>query len=226
MKAIRLLVVDDHALFRRALANLIGHEPDFQIVGEAGDGAEAVRMAQTLRPDLVLMDIHMPGTDGLEATRQIVSALPATRVVILTVSEEDKDLFEAIKSGAYGYLLKTVEPEALCALLRGVFRGEAPLSRATAAKILKQFARRETNAPATVAADDLTAREREVLALVASGLTNKEIGSKLAIAENTVKNHLKSILGKLHLDNRVQAAAVAIQRGLVQHGKPDTKSSA
>ena len=121
-------------------------------------------MAQTLRPDLVLMDIHMPGTDGLEATRQIVSALPATRVVILTVSEEDKDLFEAIKSGAHGYLLKTVEPEALCALLRGVFRGEAPLSRATAAKILKQFARRETSPPATVAADDLTAREREVLA--------------------------------------------------------------
>ena len=141
MKTIRLLVVDDHALFRRALANLIGNEPGFEIVGEAGDGAEAVRKAQTLRPDLVLMDIHMPGTDGLEATRQIVSALPATRVVILTVSEEDKDLFEAIKSGAHGYLLKTVEPEALCALLRGVFRGEAPLSRATAAKILKQFAR-------------------------------------------------------------------------------------
>ena len=226
MKAIRLLVVDDHALFRRALANLIGNEPDFEIVGEAGDGAEAVRMAQTLRPDLVLMDIHMPGTDGLEATRQIVSAVPATRVVILTVSEEDRDLFEAIKSGAHGYLLKTVEPEALCALLRGVFRGEAPLSRATAAKILKQFARREPSPHATVAADDLTAREREVLALVASGLTNKEIGSKLAIAENTVKNHLKSILGKLHLDNRVQAAAVAIQRGLVRDGKPDTRSSA
>ena len=150
METIRLLVVDDHALFRRALANLLGNEPGFEVVGEAGDGAEAVRKAQALRPDLILMDIHMPGTDGLEATRQIVSALPATRVVILTVSEEDKDLFEAIKSGAHGYLLKTVEPEGLCALLRGVFRGEAPLSRATAAKILKQFAKREANAPATV----------------------------------------------------------------------------
>jgi len=224
METIRLLVVDDHALFRRALANLLGNEPGFEVVAEAGDGAEAVRKAQALRPDLILMDIHMPGTDGLEATRQIVSALPDTRVVILTVSEEDKDLFEAIRSGAHGYLLKTVEPEGLCALLRGVFRGEAPLSPATAAKILKQFARREANAPATVAGDDLTAREREVLASVASGFTNKEIGSKLAIAENTVKNHLKSILAKLHLDNRVQAAALAIQRGLVRDSKPDTKS--
>jgi DNA-binding NarL/FixJ family response regulator len=225
METIRLLVVDDHALFRRALANLLGNEPGFEVVGEAGDGAEAVSKAQALRPDLILMDIHMPGTDGLEATRQIVRALPATRVVILTVSEEDKDLFEAIKSGAHGYLLKTVEPEGLCALLRGVFRGEAPLSRATAAKILKQFARPEASAPGAAGGEDLTAREKEVLAHVASGLTNKEIGSKLAIAENTVKNHLKSILAKLHLDNRVQAAALAIQRGLVRDGKPDKKSS-
>ncbi len=225
METIRLLVVDDHALFRRALANLLGNEPGFEVVGEAGDGAEAVSKAQALRPDLILMDIHMPGTDGLQATRHIVSALPATRVVILTVSEEDRDLFEAIKSGAHGYLLKTVEPEGLCALLRGVFRGEAPVSRTTAAKILKQFARPEASAPAAAGREDLTGREKEVLAHVAAGLTNKEIGSKLAIAENTVKNHLKSILSKLHLDNRVQAAAVAIQRGLARDGKPDKKSA-
>jgi len=220
MQTIRLLLVDDHALFRRALANLLAQEQGFEVVGEAGDGAEAVRKARTLTPDLVLMDIHMPGTDGLEATRQIVSALPATRVVILTVSEEDADLFEAIKCGAHGYLLKTVEPEELCALLRGVFRGEAPLSRATAAKILKQFSGRAAKAPETAPGGDLTAREKEVLELLVSGLTNKEIGARLKIAENTVKNHLKSILAKLHLDNRVQAAAVAIQRGLVRGTKP------
>jgi two-component system, NarL family, nitrate/nitrite response regulator NarL len=134
-------------------------------------------------------------------------------------------LFEAIKSGAHGYLLKTVEPEGLCALLRGVFRGEAPLSRATAAKILKQFAKREAAAPAMVAGDDLTAREREVLEHLVSGLTNKEIGSRLAIAESTVKNHLKSILAKLHLDNRVQAAALAIRQGLVRDRKADREPS-
>ena len=157
----------------------------------------------------------MPGTDGLQATRHLTGALPATRVVMLTVSEEDKDLFEAIKGGAQGYLLKSVEPEKLCALLRDVFRGEAPLSPATAAKILK-FARRAAR-PAPGA--DLTDREKDVLALVASGLTNKEIGARLQIAENTVKNHLKNILGKLHLANRVQAATFALQHDLVR-GKP------
>ena len=214
MDAIRVLLVDDHTLFRKGLARLLEKEKSFRVVGEAGNGAEAVSQAQALAPDLVLMDIHMPGTDGLQATRAITTALPATRVVMLTVSEEDKDLFEAIKSGAHGYLLKNVEPEALYAQLRGVFRGEAPLSRVTAAKILKQFAERSQKPRETAPGDDLTAREREVLELVVSGRTNKEIGAALTIAENTVKNHLKSILAKLHLDNRVQAAALAIQRGL------------
>jgi DNA-binding NarL/FixJ family response regulator len=220
MDPIRLLLVDDHALFRRALASLLEKERGFSVVGEAADGAEAVSKAQVLKPDLILMDIHMPGTDGLEATRRITSVLPDTRVVMLTVSEEDSDVFEAIKAGAYGYLLKTVEPERLFALLRGVSRGEAPVSRATAAKILKQFADGPaTTAPAHPGAD-LTAREREVLELLVSGRTNKEIGAALGIAENTVKNHLKNILGKLHLDNRVQAATLAIQQGLVPRKKP------
>jgi DNA-binding NarL/FixJ family response regulator len=210
-----VLLVDDHALFRKGLAQLLQKEPAFTVVGEAGDGAEAVQKAQALVPDLVLMDIHMPGTDGLQATRAITTTLPATRVVMLTVSEQDADLFEAIKCGAHGYLLKTVEPETLYAQLKGVFRGEAPVSRATAARILKQFAGRTRTPREAAPGDDLTTRERQVLELLVSGRTNKEIGAALEIAENTVKNHLKSILGKLHLQNRVQAAALAIQHGLV-----------
>jgi DNA-binding NarL/FixJ family response regulator len=214
MKTLRLLLADDHHLFRKGLASLLEKDSDFEVVAEAEDGAEAIRKAQAEKPDLVLMDIHMPGVNGLEATRQITSALPATRVVMLTISEEDKDLFEAIKCGAHGYLSKKVEPEKLRELLVGVFHGEAPLSGATAARILKEFAARASKHSETTPVDDLTEREKEVLQLLAAGLTNKEIGSRLDIAENTVKNHLKSILGKLHLQNRVQAAALAIQQGL------------
>jgi DNA-binding NarL/FixJ family response regulator len=215
VQTIRILLADDHALFRRGLAGLLNQERGFTVIGEAADGAEAVRQALALRPDLVLMDIHMPGTDGLQATRQIVAALPATRVVMLTVSEQDRDLFEAIKAGAHGYLLKTVDPERLFGLLRGVSRGEAPLSGATAARILRQFADRAAGTGGAALGEDLTAREREVLELLVAGQTNKEIGSRLKIAENTVKNHLKSILAKLHLDNRVQAATLALRQGLV-----------
>ena len=218
MNAIRLLLVDDHPLFRKGLARLFEKDRAFTVVGEAADGADAIRKAQALAPDLVLMDIHMPGVDGLEATRAIAAELPKTRVVMLTVSEEDKDLFDAIACGAYGYVLKTVEPETLFAQLKGVFRGEAPVSSATAARILRRFAQRShaRHEPA----DDLTERERQVLALLASGRTNKEIGASLGIAENTVKNHLKSILAKLHLDNRVQAAALAIRQGLIVPKRP------
>src|SRR4029453_529095 len=214
MKTIRLLLADDHHLFRKGLASLLEKESGFEVVAEAEDGAEAIRKAQAVKPDLVLMDIHMPGVNGLEATPQITSTVPATRVVIVTISEEDKDLFEAIKCGAHGYLSKKVEPEKLRELLVGVFRGEGALSGATAARILKEFAARASKHSETTPVDDLTEREKEVLQLLAAGLTNKEIGSRLAIAENTVKNHLKSILGKLHLQNRVQAAALAIQQGL------------
>src|SRR4030095_1613792 len=140
MKTIRLLLADDHHLFRKGLASLLEKESGFAVVAEAEGGAEAISKTRGGKPELVLMDIHMPGVNGLEATRQITSALPATRVVILTVSEEDKDLFEAIKCGAHGYLSKKVEPEKLRELLVGVFHGEAPLSGATAARILKEFA--------------------------------------------------------------------------------------
>jgi two-component system NarL family response regulator len=220
LKPIRLLLVDDHALFRKGLVSLLKREDDFQVVAEAEDGAEAIKKAKQLKPDLVLMDIHMPGTDGIEATRRIREMLPGTRVVILTVSEDDKDLFEAIKCGAHGYLLKKLEPEELYAMLRGVFEGEAPISRATAGKILSEFATQARRKATPQLEEELSAREKEVLQCLASGLTNKEIGNKLAIAENTVKNHLKNILGKLHLENRVQAATFALQKGLASPDKP------
>src|SRR5215470_2446048 len=176
MNPIRLLLADDHTLFRKGLASLLEKEPRFEIIGEAEDGADAISKAQASVPDVVLMDIHMPGINGLEATREITRTLPATRVVMLTISEEDKDLFEAIKCGAHGYLSKKVEPEKLRELLEGVFRGEAPLSGATAAKILKEFATtaKDSGLPS---GDDLTTREKEVLQLLATGLTNKEIGA-------------------------------------------------
>ena len=220
MKPIRLLLVDDHALFRKGLVSLLKREDAFEVVAEAEDGAEAIKKAKQLKPDLVLMDIHMPGTDGIEATRRIREMLPGTRVVILTISEDDKDLFEAIKCGAHGYLLKKLEPEELYAMLRGVFEGEAPISRATAGRILNEFAMQARRKATPQLEEELSAREKEVLQCLASGLTNKEIGNKLGIAENTVKNHLKNILGKLHLENRVQAATFALQKGLVPPDKP------
>jgi len=223
MTAIRVLLVDDHALFRRGIASIVAAERGFEVVGEAANGLEALDRARELMPDVILMDIFMPGANGLEATRRIKAALPYVKIVMLTVSEEDQNLFEAIKSGAQGYLLKKIEPQELFAMLKGVVQGDAPISRAMAAKILREFthqARRAAPAPRPGA--DLSPREKEVLELVTQGKSNKEIAVALAITENTVKNHLKNILEKLHLENRVQAATFAIREGLVQRppGKP------
>ena len=216
MTPIRLLLVDDHALVRKGLAALLATDSTFRVVGEARDGWEAVKKTAELKPDLVLMDISMPGMGGLEATRRISKSFPSTKVVILTISEDDQDLFDAIKSGASGYLLKKVQPDELSAMLKGVLRGEAPISRFTATKILAEFAVQEHRAQpeADVWEEKLSRRETEVLRLVAEGLTNKEIGTKLGVEPTTVKNHLKNILGKLHLRNRVEAAAFALQKGL------------
>jgi DNA-binding NarL/FixJ family response regulator len=215
MKPIRLLLADDHTLFRKGLVSLLNQEKCFEILGEAENGREAVTQANEKSPDIVLMDIHMPGVNGLDATRQITKARPETRVVILTFSEEDQDVFEAIKSGAYGYLSKKITPARLNELLLGVARGEAPLSGTTASKILKEFAAPSSTSAPNSPVDELSEREREILKLLAEGLTNKEIGCRLIIAENTVKNHLKNILAKLHLRNRVQAAALALKEGLL-----------
>jgi DNA-binding NarL/FixJ family response regulator len=213
---IRVLLVDDHALFRGGVASLLGAERDFEVVGEAADGLRALEMARELMPDVILMDISMPGMNGLEATRRIKAEMPYVSIVILSASDGDHDLFEAVKSGAQGYLLKKIDPQALYGTLRGVVRGEAPVSRVMAARLLDEFARQARQAaPAAPGNGELTAREKEVLELVAQGKSNKEIAAALCIAENTAKNHLKNILEKLHLVNRVQAATFAIRQGLV-----------
>ena len=214
MTPIRVLLADDHALFRGGVASLLAAESDFEVVGEAADGSQALEMARELMPDVILMDISMPGMDGLESTRRIKAEFPYVKIVILTASDRERSLFEAVKSGAQGYLLKKIEPEALYGTLRGVVRGEAPVSRVMAARLLEEFAR-QTRDPAPPMVSALTARETDVLELVARGWSNKEIAAALAITENTVKNHLKNILEKLHVANRVQAATFALREGLV-----------
>jgi len=216
MEPIRILLVDDHILFRKGIANLIASQDDLEVVGEAGDGREALKKARELMPDLILMDIALPEVSGREATRAIKDEIPYVKIVMLTVSERDSDLFEAIRSGADGYLLKDLEPEQLFRLCRGVFRGEAPLSPLMAAKILREFSSlAQAQSEAIGPANNITPREMEVLQLVVKGKTNKEIADSLCLTESTVKNHLRNILAKLHLKNRVQAAAYAIREGLV-----------
>jgi DNA-binding NarL/FixJ family response regulator len=207
----RLLLADDHALFRDGLARLFAYEDDFEVVGEASDGEQALTLARSLQPDLVLMDVDMPRGGGIVATRQIKTELPAVRVVILTVHDDDDTLFQAIKAGAQGYLVKSIRASEMLELLRGMAHGEAPLSRAMAARILGEFARGAALAPGdeASAAEGLTLREEEVLALVAQRCTNKEIAQQLTISEYTVKNHLSNILSKLHLRSRAEAARYA-----------------
>ena len=213
MEAMRILLVDDYILFRKGLRALLEAQADFTVVGEAENGLEALEQAQRLMPDLILMDVAMPVCDGLEATRRILARMPYVKIVILTVAEDDQSLFEAIKSGAYGYLLKKLEPNELFELLRGVLRGEAPISRYMAGKIMREFSQLTQETRGKPKSQQLTEREREVLQLVAQGLSNKAVADKLVVAENTVKNHLKNILAKLHLENRVQIAVYAAQQG-------------
>ena len=213
---LRILLVDDHVLFRKGVAVLLSRRPSIQVVGEAGDGIEAIKVARETLPDVILMDIEMPKCDGLEATRRIKREMPHVKIVILTVSDDDQNLFEAIKSGAQGYLLKDLEPYQLYDLLESVSRGEAPLSGVVAAKILKEFTQlNQGSSQTSEAVDELTPREIDILELVVEGKTNKEIAYKLNISENTVKIHLRNILEKLHLQNRIQAAVYAVRRGLV-----------
>ena len=209
MDAIRVLIVDDHQLFRRGVSSLLAGREDIEVVGEANNGAEAVERARELMPDVVLMDIKMPELDGLAATKQLKAEMPYVRIMMLTVSETDEDLFEAIKAGASGYLLKNVDPDHLVASVLQVQRGEVPIAPTMAAKIL-----RELTTPSEAPIQSLTSRERQVLELLASGMANKEIAFTLKISENTVKNHLRNILEKLHLQNRVQAALYAVRMGL------------
>jgi DNA-binding NarL/FixJ family response regulator len=210
----RVLLVDDHALVRAGVASLL-RAWDFEVVGEASDGLEALEKVRRLRPDLVLMDINMPRCNGLEATRLITAEMPEVKIVMVTVSHEDKDLFEAIKSGAQGYLLKNMSEDEFSRTLNGIAQGETPLSAGLASRLLEEFARlaqaRHARAPAT---EELTERERDVLGQVAAGATNREIAVALHVSENTVNFHMKNILGKLHLKNRAQVVAYAFQSGL------------
>ncbi len=211
----RVLVADDHILFRAGIASLIRQQEDFEVVGEAADGEEAVEKARSLVPDLILMDICMPNMGGLEALRRIKSFLPETKVVMLTVSDDESDLIEAIKCGAQGFLLKKMEPERLFETLRGACRGEAAISRQATSKVLEEFARlAQHRSRERRPLEKLSARERQVLELIAQGATNKLIAARLGISENTAKNHLKNILDKLGLENRVQAATYALREGM------------
>jgi NarL family two-component system response regulator LiaR len=208
---IRVLLVDDHAIVRKGIAALLATESDFEVVGEASDGAEAVAKAQALRPDVVLMDLVMPKIDGIEATRQITSQVDGVRVLVLTSFVADDKVFPAIKAGALGYLLKDSGPLELLQSIRQVYRGLPSLDPSVASKVLFELAHPSKLQPTT---DPLTGRELEVLRLVAQGCSNREIAEKLVIAELTVSTHVSNILGKLHLASRTQAALFALREGL------------
>ena len=214
----RVLIADDHALFRDGLRSLLTTR-GMEVVGEASDGTRAVEMAVRLRPDVVLMDLKMPGINGIEATRRIVEAAPEVAVVVLTASDDDEHLFDAIKSGAQGYLLKDLEADRFFALLEGVARQEPALTPALARKLLTELRRdhRGDDHP-----DALTDREHEVLELMVEGITsNRHLADRLRVSENTVKFHVRNILDKLHLHNRAQAVAFALRSGLID---PDAET--
>jgi DNA-binding NarL/FixJ family response regulator len=213
----RLLLVDDHALFREGLAGLFAYQDDFVLVGEAGDAAAALSQTAALRPDIVLMDIDMPGEDGIATTRRLKAAFPDVTVVMLTVHDATEKLLEAIKAGAQGYLVKNIRGVELLEQLRGLRQGEAAITRRMAARILEEFQRGQAAVDTQDGSShDLTAREMEVLELVANRLSNREIANRLVISEHTVKNHLKNILSKLHLRSRRQAADYGLARGWVR----------
>jgi DNA-binding NarL/FixJ family response regulator len=211
----RILIADDHALFRDGLRSLL-EARGMDVIGEASNGREAVELSRSLNPDVVLMDLTMPILDGLSATRIISAELPSVIVVVLTASEEDADLFEAIKSGAQGFLPKDLEAAQLFEHLSGVSRGEPALTPGLARKLLGEFAHPSTSRDEEII-DDLTERERDVLELLVQGVTsNRDLAERLFVSENTVKYHLRNILDKLHVQNRAQVIAYALRHGIVE----------
>lgn len=221
----KLLIADDHTLFRDSLRGLLTAR-GIEVVGEAGNGKEAVNLARQLRPDIVLMDLVMPEMDGLSATRLISVELPDVKVVVLTASNEDEDLFEAIKSGAHGYLVKDLEADQFTALLEGATRGEPALTPLLARKLLTEFARPRVSATRDKDPDALTAREMEVLETMVRGVTtNRALARELGVSENTVKFHVRNILEKLHLHNRAEVVSFALRHGIVSPLNPSSPSS-
>ncbi|WP_040159272.1 response regulator [Nigerium massiliense] len=217
---VRVLLADDQALFRNAIGSLLNAQPDFEVVGEAGNGLAAVERARALQPDIVVLDVEMPIMDGVEAARVIRETLPAVKVVMLTVCVDDDRLLNAIRLGVHGYLLKDLRPEELFDLLRSVMTGQTPVSPVLVTRLLAEL--RSTTNPAAGVGEpteaerrqSLSRRELEILQLVARGLSNREIGRSLSITEGTVKNHVHNALHKLHMDNRIQAAAYIVREGL------------
>jgi len=223
----RILLADDHGLFVEGLQNLL-QAGGYEVIGAAYDGLEALQLARSLHPDLIFMDIRMPKCNGLEATRLIKTELPEIQIVMLTTSAEDADLFEALKSGANGYLLKNLKAEQLFDYLAGLERGEAPLSRELSARLLHEFSQQAVEldglkdpvgfnkSSGSDTGEELTSRQLEILEMVAGGLSYKEAGAALHISENTVKYHMGEILQRLHAKNRAQVVAYALQTGLVK----------
>lgn len=215
---IKVLIVDDHKLFRQGLRSLLSRELDIEVVGEAGDGIEAKQMMRELTPEVILMDIRMPRCGGLQATVDIRREFPKANIVILTVSDKDEDLFEAIKAGAIGYLLKSADASELIRSIRGVVVGEASISPVMAPKLLSEF-NQIARFPSKRDKPEgrlLSYREKQILRLVAKGSSSKEIAEQLTVSPNTVKSHMRNIMEKLHIHNRLQAVAYALQEGLTE----------
>ena len=217
-QALRVLIVDDHALFRRGLQMVLKQEADIEVVGEAEDGHEAVQKAEELMPDVILMDVRMPHRSGIEATQQIKDLLPHVKILMLTISDEEADLYDAIKAGASGYLLKEISIDEVADAVRSVWAGQSRISPSMAAKLLTEFAAMSKRADERqqLPAPRLTEREMEVLKLVAQGMNNRDIAKELFISENTVKNHIRNILEKLHLHSRMEAVVYAVREKLLE----------
>ena len=214
---IRVMIVDDHALFRRGLQMVLESEEGIQVVGEAGDGAEAIAKAEEAMPDVVLMDVRMPKRSGIEATTAFKDMLPNVKILMLTISDEEVDLYDAIKAGASGYLLKEISIEEVANAVRAVQAGQSLISPSMASKLLTEFATmvKRTDERESLPAPRLTNRELEVLKLVAKGFNNRDIAKELFISENTVKNHVRNILEKLHLHSRMEAVVYAVREKML-----------
>ena len=218
VEPIRVLVVDDHALFRRGLQMVLEQEPDIEVVGEASDGAEAVTTAAEALPDIVLMDVRMPKRGGIDACTAIHETVPSAKIIMLTISDEEADLYDAIKAGAMGYLLKEISIEEVATAIRAVHGGQSLISPSMASKLLTEFASmiKKTDDRQQVPTPRLTDREMEVLKLVARGMNNRDIAKQLFISENTVKNHIRNILEKLQLHSRMEAVVYAVREKLLE----------
>jgi DNA-binding NarL/FixJ family response regulator len=215
---LRVLIADDHALFRRGLEMVLTKEPDLEVVGEATDGIQAVAQAQESMPDVILMDVRMPKRSGIQATKEIKEILPHVKILVLTISDEEADLYESIKAGASGYLLKEIPTEEVADAIRSVMAGHSRISPAMASKLLSEFAAmsRQQDERRPLPPPRLTERETEILRLVARGLGNREISRDLFIAENTVKNHIRNILEKLQLHSRMEAVIYAVREKILE----------